>query len=96
MYIHLYTDFSIHKHICDRSLSGDPLHTVNPFSESMGLSNCDSTHLPNKISARQSVCMSLSDLGFNILPVDSYFDQVLCLFHFPHLACPTPTSFGDY
>ena len=39
-----------------------------------GLSNCDSTHIPNYISARQSVCLSLSDLGFNILPVDSYFD----------------------
>ena len=43
-----------------------------------------------------SVCLSLSDLGFNILPVDSYFDQVLGLFHFLHLLCPTPTSFGDY
>ena len=30
-YIHLYTDFSIHQYICDRSLSGDPLHIVNPF-----------------------------------------------------------------
>ena len=30
------------------------------------------------------------------LPVDSYFDEVLGLFHFPHLPCPTPTSFDDY
>ena len=28
---HLYIDFIIHKYICDRSLSGDPFHIVNPF-----------------------------------------------------------------
>ena len=30
-YIHLYTDFIIHKYICDGSLSGDHFHIVNPF-----------------------------------------------------------------
>ena len=71
-------------------------HIVKSLSESMGLSKCESTHLPNYISARQSVCLSLPDLGFNILLVDSYFDQVLGSSHYPHLPCPTPTSFGDY
>ena len=46
-YIHLYTDFSIHKYICDRSLSGDPFHIVNPFLSFKGLSKYDSTHIPN-------------------------------------------------
>ena len=72
-YIHLYTDFIIHKYICDRSLSGDPFHIVNPFLNAKGLFKCDSTHIPNKISARQSVCLSISDLDFNILAVDSHF-----------------------
>ena len=46
-YIHLYTDFIIHKYICDRSLSGDPFHIVNPFRNAKGLFKCDSTHIPN-------------------------------------------------
>ena len=46
-YIHLYTDLIIHKYICDRSLSGDPFHIVNPFLNAQGLFKCDSTHIPN-------------------------------------------------
>ena len=46
-YIHLYSDLIIHKYICDRSLSGDPFHIVNPFLNAMGLFKCDSTHIPN-------------------------------------------------
>ena len=45
--IHLYTDFIIHKYICDRSLSGDPFHIANPFLSAKGLFKCDSTHIPN-------------------------------------------------
>ena len=45
-YIHLYTDFIIHKYICDRSLSGDPFHIANPFLSAKGLFKCDSTHIP--------------------------------------------------
>ena len=43
----------------------DPIHIVKSLSESKGLSKCDSTHIPNKISARQSVCLTLPDLDFN-------------------------------
>ena len=64
-YMQLYTDLIIHKYICDRSLSGDPFHIVNPFLNAKGLFKCDSTHILNEISVRQSVCLSLSDLGFN-------------------------------
>ena len=48
-HISTYTlvSFIIHKHICDRSLSGDPFHIVNPFLRAKGLSKCDSTHIPN-------------------------------------------------
>ena len=46
-HIFTYIDFSIHKYICDRSLSGDPFHIVNPFLSAKGLSRCDTTHLPN-------------------------------------------------
>ena len=46
-YIHLYTDHIIHNYICDRSLSGDPFHIVNPFLNTKGLYKCDSTHIPN-------------------------------------------------
>ena len=72
-YFHLYTDLIIHKYICDRSLSGDPFHIVNPFLNAKGLFKCDSTHISNLISVQQSVCLSSSDLGFNILPVVSHF-----------------------
>ena len=44
---HLYTGFFIHKYICDRSLSGDPFHIVNPFLNAKGLSKCGSKHIPN-------------------------------------------------
>ena len=37
--IHLYTDLIIHKYICDRSLSGDPYHIVNPFLNAKGYSS---------------------------------------------------------
>ena len=63
--MHLYTDLIIHRYIYDRSLSGDQFHIVNPFLNAKGLFKCHSTHIPNQISARQSVCLSLSDLGFN-------------------------------
>ena len=95
-YIHLYIDFPIHKYICDRSLSGDLFHIVNPFLSAKGLSSVIQHTFPTKSQFRQSVCLSLPDLGFNILPIHSYFDQVLGSSHYPHLLFPTPTSFGDY
>ena len=47
-YIHLYIDFPFHKYICDRSLSGDLFHIVNPFLSAKGLSSVIQHTFPTK------------------------------------------------